>query len=592
MHNRLTEIATPPLPNHAFESPITNPTLRLAANAISLTLQEQVPILAHEIGGSQEFLDYASTVLDRHPIDPYARADLDSTYKCSLEVLDHLSGNFYSGEWQIKERMRTELSFQRDILNNVTAYRRTVDQTPGAPAWGFLKDSTGTGRFSFDTLESIERSRERFKAWQAWVDTSIECMEEGIAYGDTQTAVVTAAALDKFDQLLQDPGVVDRFLQPLRKAGLRISSGTIEAYEAEVREQVLPAYQKLRDYLAQRYIQNCRDNSRLGMWALPGDQYSHLLAYFAYDPGFTVQRAADFAEAQWEKALEGLEEVKEALGFSDIAACIDYIMHDEVFHTFTSIQDVHDEYSRLNEQVRSRLGRIFNDPVVDPLKIYVHSATAAESSFATYKLPSRDGTVPGIFTDYVVDPRKESNNNLRRLIWHEGPPGHGVHLPWQQRAEHLPDLLRYSPMVHCYIEGWAMYAEGLAADLGIPESLEQYARRLITVLNVTRALLLDIGVNHKGWSMATAQAKQREMYGRDPGEILRILAWPGQSLLYPFGLERFNAMRQKAEIELGDAFRVQDFHDVLLRNGSLSFDYAWFDVAGWIMTQRKRAGGR
>jgi len=587
VHEKLAEGVALPLPGHAFESSMTNPSLRFIANVISVMLQDQVPLLAHEISGDQGFLDYTSTVLDKHPIDPYARGNLASTYKACLDLLKQVGGDFHSGEWQIEQRIRTELSFQYDILTNLTAYRRTVDQTPAAPVWDFFKDATGTGRFAFDTPEMVEQSRERLRAWPGWVDNSIECMKEGIACGDTQPAVVIAAALEKFDQLLRDPGIVGRFLQPLGKAGSKLSSSTIEAYEIEVKEQVLPAYQKLADFVARHYIQQCRGSSRLGMWALPGDQYSCLLTYFAYDSSFTAQHAIEFAEMHWENSLSELEEVKSALGFSDTAACIDYIMHDEVFRTFTSVQQIHDEYQRLNIQVRSKLGRIFNNPVAEPLEIYVNHATAAESSFAGYKLPSRDGTVPGRFTDYVVDPHKEPNNNLRRLFWHEGPPGHGIHLPWQQQAKHLPDLLRYSPMALSYTEGWAMYAEGLGADLGIPESLEQYARRLITVLNVTRTLRLDIGLNYEKWDMTTARAKQREMFGRDPGEILRVLAWPGQSLVYPFGLSRFNAMRKTAETALGNAFRVQNFHDVLLGNGAVSFEDAWISVAGWITSEQR-----
>lgn len=191
----------------------------------------------------------------------------------------------------------------------------------------------------------------------------------------------------------------------------------------------------------------------------------------------------------------------------------------------------------------------------------------------------------GIFTAPVFQPQTYNRSNMLRLLFHEGRPGHQQHLARQQELEHLPDYFRFRSHNHAFMEGWAKYAETLAADFGIEESTWEYVARLDASLHELRMILLDIGVNWEGWDLRKAQAAQHELLGSKPKEILRVVGWPGQYVVYQLGLDTFTRVRQQTEEQLGSKFNVRRLHDAMLSNGGMPLTIFERYITDWVSAE-------
>ena len=211
------------------------------------------------------------------------------------------------------------------------------------------------------------------------------------------------------------------------------------------------------------------------------------------------------------------------------------------------------------------------------------------ASTAFYNPPSADGSRPGIYYVNLVDMNQTQKVQVDGIAAHEGAPGHHFQIARQQELADLPKFRKFGGY-GAYIEGWGLYSERLADEMGVYK--DPYARFGMLSLQVWRAirLVLDTGIHSKRWTREQAIAYFRANSSVSDTDIARevdrYFNWPGQATSYMIGQLRIAELRKRAERELGAKFDIRDFHEAVLSQGALPLDVLDEQVRRYIAAHR------
>jgi uncharacterized protein (DUF885 family) len=201
----------------------------------------------------------------------------------------------------------------------------------------------------------------------------------------------------------------------------------------------------------------------------------------------------------------------------------------------------------------------------------VPKATESGAPLGYYFSPSLDGNRPGIYWINLRDTKERAKFTLTTLSVHEGVPGHHLQLALSNEAKGLP-LIRKVTSFSSYCEGWALYAEELAVEMGIykADPFGQLGMLQAALFRAVR-LVVDTGLHHKKWSRERAIKYLADTVGEDESsataEIERYAVWPGQACSYMVGKIVWLRAREKARKALGKRFDIRKFHDAALLSG-------------------------
>ena len=211
---------------------------------------------------------------------------------------------------------------------------------------------------------------------------------------------------------------------------------------------------------------------------------------------------------------------------------------------------------------------------------------------AYYQDGAMDGSRPGVFYVNLRDTSLIAKYSMRTLAYHEGIPGHHFQVSIAQELQGVPFFRKVIPFT-AYIEGWALYAERLAFELGFErDPLDNLGRLRDEMMRAAR-LVVDTGIHAKRWTREQAVAYMIDKTGFDEAsvvtEIERYFVDPGQALAYKIGMLKILALREKAKLSLGAKFDLAQFHNQVLTHGALPLVVLERVIDGWIATQQ--AGG-
>jgi uncharacterized protein (DUF885 family) len=197
-----------------------------------------------------------------------------------------------------------------------------------------------------------------------------------------------------------------------------------------------------------------------------------------------------------------------------------------------------------------------------------------KTSPGAYYMPGdMSGSRPGVFSANLRDMKEVHKFGMKTLAYHEGIPGHHFQLSIAQELKGVPFFRRMVPFT-AYAEGWALYAEKLARELGMYTD-DPYGELGCLDAELFRAvrLVVDTGIHYKKWTREQAidymEAHSAQDHDRVVSEIERYIVMPGQACAYKIGMIKMVEMREKAQELLGEKFDVRQFHDVVLKNGSM-----------------------
>ena len=205
-----------------------------------------------------------------------------------------------------------------------------------------------------------------------------------------------------------------------------------------------------------------------------------------------------------------------------------------------------------------------------------------------------DGSRPGVFVVNERDLNETPTWAMKTLAYHEGIPGHHFQISIAQQLKGLP-YLRQLPLYTAYAEGWALYAERLAAEIGMykDDPLGDLGRLQAEIFRAVR-LVVDTGIHVKDWSREQAIQYMVENTGMSDTEVTteieRYMANPGQACAYKVGELKILELRDRAKAAFGDKFSLKDFHAVILQNGALPLTVLEKLVDEWIARDAPKQG--
>ena len=244
-------------------------------------------------------------------------------------------------------------------------------------------------------------------------------------------------------------------------------------------------------------------------------------------------------------------------------------------------------YRQIVGRMEWMLPKYFSRITTIPLKVRRVPAFAEKGSAgAYYQRPSLDGSRPGVFFANLRNTEEVPMWAMPTLAYHEGVPGHHLQIATATQIEDLPfqRRLAYLP---AFGEGWAMYAERLAKEMGI-YAKDPYGDlgRLQSELFRAARLVVDTGIHAKRWSREQAIDYMQSVTGMAQSDVVaeveRYVVWPGQACAYKIGMKAVLAMRAQARRELGARFDLKEFHAVMLENGAMPLWLAQRNLDRWI----------
>jgi len=505
-------------------------------------------------------------------------AEVRAIDPAQLSPADRISWDIFVRE---RERMRTAERFPDYLLpiNQAGSLLTTM------PALG-----SGRNAQPFETTRDYEKWLERLDGLVIWIDQAIANMRLGLARGVVQPRPVVEKTLPQVEAMIVDDPSKSLYFAPLRAFPATVPEADRarlrDAYSATIRDELVPAYRRLRDFMRDEYLPGARTS--VGWSALPDGA-----AWYAFQveehttTSMTPEEIHQLGLAEVARILGEMDKVRQVTGFEgDLPAFFEFLETDPRFY-FTRGEDLLQGYRELKRRIDAGLPRLFSVfPKADYEVRQVESFRAESAAGAYYEAPSADGSRPGIFYVNTYNLKAQPIFGMETLSLHEASPGHHFQTAIQQELEDLPRFRRFGTDFTAYSEGWALYSEYLGKELGMFTDPYQWFGRLNDEQLRAMRLVVDTGLHAKGWSREQAiryMLDNSTMAETDVvSEVERYIAWPGQALGYKVGDLRIQALRRRAEAALGPRFDVRDFHREVLCDGAVPMDVLEAKVDRWI----------
>lgn len=441
-------------------------------------------------------------------------------------------------------------------------------------------------------VTSPERARAtvaRYRALPDRVRQEVVNLREGLSAGAVANRRSVQLVVDQLGPELER----DAEAWPLWQA-VEGASGLSEAEQAELETQVRElidgpirvAFVEYTDFLRDEVLPKARPDERAGLLHLPVGEacYAALIQRYTTLPDAT---AASVHQAGLD-ALEGIhQEFRElggrALDEPEIGPLFERLRTDSAlyFETEEQVEQAAiDALDRAREAMPEWFGRL---PVRECIVERVPEHEAPFTTIAYYRQPTREH--PGRYTINTYAPTTRPRHEAEVLAYHESIPGHHLQIAIAQELDAMPAFRRHQGMT-VFVEGWALYTERLADEMGLyTDDLSRLGMLSFDAWRAAR-LVVDTGLHAKGWSREQAEAFMDEntplARNNISNEVDRYLTTPGQALAYKTGQTEIWALRRQAEAELGDAFSLPGFHDVVLGGGAVSLPVLREQVEAWI----------
>lgn len=379
---------------------------------------------------------------------------------------------------------------------------------------------------------------------------------------------------------------IDRIDQMEELDGTTINIYKDRALKA-VRDHVLPNYKKVSEHIEQ--LKN-KAGIAPGVWKLPeGDKFYQFCLQKHTTTNLTPKEIHQIGLQEVARIQTEMLQRFEELGFTDGENFGD--IESQYWHSlqgseFNYVQNEFgrkqalDDYLQIIEETEKRLPDIFEKIPSIPVTVRAVPPHKEQYSGQYYDDAPLDGSRPAIFyTNLSWLPKKPG---MQALLYHETIPGHHLQIAYAQELANIP-MYRNFTFFTAFIEGWALYAEKLALELGWYKDIYSELGYLNSELFRAVRLVVDTGIHYKRWSREQAAEYMEENLGwASYGEIDRYTVWPGQACAYKIGELKLLELREKAKLELGDTFDLKEFHDVILRNGTIPLDLLENVVDEWL----------
>ncbi len=445
-------------------------------------------------------------------------------------------------------------------------------------------------------LQQYEDILSRLRGVPTVVDQTLVRLEKGLAVGVTPPQVT----LRDVPEQVRNQIVEDAMTSPMLKAFTEFPEAVLPADQERLKdeatrvysEEIVPAFEKLHDYLVEIYLPGCRE--AIAMSALPDGEawYAHNVKSMT-TTDLTPQEIHEIGLSEVKRIRAEMEKVKADAGFDGtLAEFFDFLRTDPQFF-YTEGRDLLMGYRDIAKRVDAELPKLFGYLPRLPYGVSPVPAYAEKSQTTAYYQPgSVEGGRAGTFFANTYDLPSRPKWEMEALTLHEAVPGHHFQIAIAQELDELPWFRRYGGYT-AYVEGWGLYSESLGEEMGFYQ--DPYSKFGQLTYEMWRAirLVVDTGMHSLGWSRQQAIDFFMENAGKAEHDIVvevdRYIVWPGQALAYKIGELKIKELKAMAQTELGASFDIRAFHDKLLGSGALPLNVLETHMKEWVEEQKAAA---
>ncbi|HUV06603.1 MAG TPA: DUF885 domain-containing protein, partial [Spirochaetia bacterium] len=432
-------------------------------------------------------------------------------------------------------------------------------------------------------VKSAENYIKRLRAIATKFDHVLESLEAREAMGVIPPRFAVSKVIEKVEKFIAVPPAENILAVSFEKKVndcKKINENNRKKLKAdvisEIENSVYPAYRKLLAYLKNLEKRAVTDD---GVWKLEnGEDYYRWILGFHTTTDMTPEEVHNLGLREVQRIEAEMQSILAEQGYTGAAVgeLMDRLTKEDRFlypDTDEGRRQILADYTDMIREIEAGLDdyfRIRPNQTVAVQRVPVFKEKTSGGAY--YMLPSLDGSRPGIFYANLRSVEEIPKFGMRTLAYHEAIPGHHFQMALAQELKGIPTFRKVYPFT-AFAEGWALYAEQLAWEIGFHKDPFDNLGRLQSELFRAVRLVVDTGLHYKRWTREQAIAYMLEKTGLAETEVVseieRYIVSPGQACAYKVGVIKILKMRERARRELGEAFDLKDFHDVLLKNGSM-----------------------
>jgi uncharacterized protein (DUF885 family) len=567
----------------ALELVVRNPELFTSIGIVDGTVFDRHSGHLTEVGTAKRDLDYVVAERFAQEVRAFDRAQLDRQGQITYDVL--------------LDQYETQLAFRRfPWLSSEGLY-------PITPMWG-----TQVELASFMLSQHVVKNEKMARNYVARLEAMGDKLDAVTAEMQRQTKVGVTPPISLLEKSLlgiadtvkpkvEENPLVTTFVERMNKASeldAALKSALQQAAIAAVRDRVYPAYARMS--AAIEALRPTAATQAAGVGRLPdGKAYYALTLKQATTTDYSPAKVHALGLAEVTRIDAEMDALLKAQGLATgtVAARMSALGKDPRFlfpNTDEGRKQILARFRQILDAVTMRLPEYFGTLPAAKLTVERVPASAEKGSAGAYYEPAAmDGSRPGTFFANLRDLNEIPMWGMKTLAYHEGIPGHHFQIAIAQELKDLP-LIRQQTLYSAYAEGWALYAERLAAEIGMykDDPWGDLGRLQAELFRAVR-LVVDTGLHAEDWSREKAIEYMVNSTGLSESEVTseveRYMGQPGQACAYKVGQLKILELRERAKLALGAKFKLKDFHAVVLENGAVPLTLLEKLVDEWIATE-------
>lgn len=442
-------------------------------------------------------------------------------------------------------------------------------------AYGYLVtiQPVGTDRARQDALA-------RWGALPKYIDTESANLRHGLKQGYSAPKGIVGIVIDQMDTLIATPLVESPFDSP----SLRDKTPEFQkAFDALVRDQITPAFRRYRDFLQNEYLPAARETIAVAANPDGAACYDASVRSHSSLP-LSAKDVHDIGLQEINELTAGMKTIAErSFQTGDVPALLQRLRTDRQY-LFKNREELIAYSQAALARARAAMDGWFGllpraDVVIEPYPKFREKNAPNE-----YNAPAEDGSRPAVFLISAYEAEKKSRGQAESTAFHETIPGHHHQIAVALERKEIHPIGRYLGNSG-YIEGWALYAEGLAEEMKLYSSdVDRMGMLSNQALRAAR-LVVDSGLHTMGWTRQQAidymLAHTTESVGSATSEVDRYIIYQGQATAYMLGNLEIRRAREDAQRTLGTRFDIKAFHDLVLEDGAVPVTFLRDKIKKW-----------
>lgn len=525
----------------------------------------------------------------KHP-EVFPLMDIDKLFlktnllKGQLERLESLE----TDQLSVQEKINREIKILqlRDDISTVQFKRYLI--TINAEGGRFSSPVFFLSNLPFRTSDDYQSYIDWLPTFAEVVNRENELLKQGMKEGIMVPKVIARNIID-----LLEPWVGDleknAFYQPALNFPESIDESEKTKFRNEVarilRNDIQPAYNNLKSFLEKKYLKAAPDKVGVLTQANGKEFYENRLRHFT-TLNMSPDSVFNLGHQEVARIKSQMNRIIKELDFKGtFQEFIDFLRTDPQFYASTP-QELLSRAAWISKRAEGELPKLFSELYELPFTVApVPDNIAPTYTGGRYVPGDRKNNKPGTYWVNTYNLPSRPLYTLPALSLHEAVPGHHLQIMVAAELEDLPDF-RKTYYISAFGEGWGLYSEFLGEEMGIYETPYEWFGRYTYEMWRACRLVVDVGIHYKGWTREEAvkfMADNTALSLHEVNtEIDRYIGWPGQAVSYKIGELTIKSLRKKAEMTLGENFDIQDFHKVILSNGSVPLTVLESEVVQWI----------